>query len=67
MSDGIQTNRFRWDEDIQSMAQDALRCTKVVVQSLGQRNPKYESLRRLVEQSPRLSILVAERDRSGLV
>ena len=66
LSSSIQANRFRWDEDIQSMAQDALRCTEVVVQSLGQRNPKYESLRRIVEQSPRLSILVAERDRSGL-
>ena len=67
LSDRAEANRFRWDEDIQSMARDTLRCIEVAVQSLGQRNPKYESLCRLVEQLPRSSILIAERDRSDLV
>ena len=66
LSDAIQASRFRWEKETLSMAHDALGCMKNTVQSLSQDNPKYESLRRLVEQSPRSSILVTERDRSDL-
>ena len=66
LSDAIQASRFRWEKETLSMAHDALGCMKNAVQSLSQDNPKYESLRRLVEQSPRSSIFVTERDRGDL-